>query len=118
VWRGCRTILACPRALRFFQHRTVRTGQAAWATTSCAVEGRKFQEDFSAIFARDNPHAEGMLSNEDGMWRFTEINLRPVVTVLKKEGRDKVIHVLEKVEKSCLVARSLQCKIVLPYCED
>src|ERR1700674_4315014 len=57
--------------------------------------------------------AEGMLGNEDGIWRFTEIRLRPVVTVLKEEDRDRVIRLLEKAEKSCLMARSLQCKVVL-----
>ncbi len=57
--------------------------------------------------------AEGMLGNEEGMWRFTEIRLRPVVTVLKEEDRDRAVRLLEKAEKSCLIARSLQCKVVL-----
>jgi peroxiredoxin-like protein len=57
--------------------------------------------------------AEGMLGNEEGVWRFTEIRLRPVVTVLKEENRDRAVRLLEKAEKSCLIARSLQCKIVL-----
>jgi peroxiredoxin-like protein len=57
--------------------------------------------------------AEGMLGNEDGIWRFTEIRLRPVVTISKEEDRDRVIRLLEKAEKSCLIARSLQCKVVL-----
>ena len=57
--------------------------------------------------------AEGVLGNEDGIWRFTEIKLRPVVTILKEEDHDRVIRLLEKAEKSCLIARSLQCKLVL-----
>src|SRR5260370_934929 len=57
--------------------------------------------------------AEGMLGNEEGIWRFTEIRLRPVVTILKEENRDRVIRLLEKADKSCLIARSLQCKVVL-----
>jgi organic hydroperoxide reductase OsmC/OhrA len=39
--------------------------------------------------------------------------LRPVVTVLKEEDRDRAIRLLEKAEKSCLIARSLQFKVVL-----
>ncbi len=54
-----------------------------------------------------------MLSNEEGIWRFTEIRLRPVVTVLREEDRDRAVRLLEKAEKSCLIARSLQCKVVL-----
>ena len=57
--------------------------------------------------------AEGMLRNEEGIWRFTEIRLRPVVTISKEGDRDRVIRLLEKAEKSCLIARSLQCKLVL-----
>ena len=60
-----------------------------------------------------NLDAEGVLGNEDGIWRFMEIKLRPVVTILKEEDRDRVIRVLEKAEKSCLIARSLQCKVAL-----
>jgi peroxiredoxin-like protein len=79
-----------------------------------------FVNTFSAIaeksrleFASFNLDAEGLLSNTDGIWRFAEIKLRPVVTVLKEEDRDRVIRLLEKAEKSCLIARSLQCKVVL-----
>jgi peroxiredoxin-like protein len=57
--------------------------------------------------------AEGVLGNEDGIWRFTEIKLRPVVTILNEKDRDRVIHLLEKAEKSCLIARSLQFKVTL-----
>ena len=55
--------------------------------------------------------AEGVLGNEVGIWRFTEIKLRPFVTIVKEEDRERVIRILEKAEKSCLIARSLQCKI-------
>ena len=64
-------------------------------------------------FVSFNLDAEGVLSNEDGAWRFTEVKLRPVVTILNEEERDKVIRLLEKAEKSCLIARSLQFKVVL-----
>jgi peroxiredoxin-like protein len=57
--------------------------------------------------------AEGLLRNAEGIWRFTEIRMRPVVTVLKEEDRDRAILLLEKAEKSCLVARSLQFKVTL-----
>src|SRR6266567_800167 len=64
-------------------------------------------------FASFQLDAEGVLSNEDGTWRFTEIKLRPVVSLWKDEDRDRAIRLLEKAEKSCLIARALQCKIVL-----
>ena len=64
-------------------------------------------------FASFNLDAEGLLGSADGIWRFTEIRLRPVVTVLKEEDRDRAIRLLEKAEKSCLIARSLQFKVTL-----
>ena len=64
-------------------------------------------------FVSFNLDAEGVLSNEEGAWRFTEIRLRPVVTILNDEGRGRVMRLLEKAEKSCLIARSLQCKVIL-----
>jgi peroxiredoxin-like protein len=57
--------------------------------------------------------AEGVLANETGGWRFTEIRLRPVVTIFKEEDHDRAVRLLEKAEKSCLIARSLQCKLAL-----
>lgn len=57
--------------------------------------------------------AEGVLANENGGWRFTEIRLRPVVTVQKEGNHDRAVRLLEKAEKSCLITRSLQCKVVL-----
>ena len=64
-------------------------------------------------FVSFNLDAEALLGNEDGIWRFTEIKLRPVVTVLKEEDHDRAIRLLEKAEKSCLIARSLQFKVTL-----
>jgi len=84
------------------------------AVTSCFVSTFSGIAEKSRLgFASFNLDAEGVLGNKDGIWRFTEIKLRPVVTILKEEDRDRVTRLLEKAEKSCLVARSLQCKVTL-----
>ena len=84
------------------------------AVASCFVSTFSGIAERSCLgFASFKLDAEGVLSNEEGIWRFTEIKLRPVVTILKEENRDRVLRLLEKAEKSCLIARSLQCKIVL-----
>jgi peroxiredoxin-like protein len=79
-----------------------------------------FVSTFSGIaekshFALGSFHldAEGVLANEEGMWRFTEIKLWPVVTILKEEDRERATRLLEKAGKSCLIARSVQSKVVL-----
>jgi peroxiredoxin-like protein len=84
------------------------------AVASCFVSTFSGTAEKSRLeFATFSLDAEGVLDNEDGIWRFTEIKLRPVVTVLKEEDRDRAIRLLEKAEKSCLIARSLQFKVVL-----
>jgi len=84
------------------------------AVASCFVSTFSGIAEKSRLgFASFTLDAEGLLDNEDGIWRFTEIKLRPVVTVLKEEDRDRAIRLLEKAEKSCLIARSLQFKVTL-----
>ena len=84
------------------------------AVASCFVSTFSGIAEKSRLgFASFNLDAEGVLGNKDGIWRFTEIKLRPVVTILNEEDRDRVIRLLEKTEKSCLVARSIQFKVVL-----
>ena len=84
------------------------------AVASCFVSTFSGIAEKSRLeFASFNLDAEGVLGNEDGIWLFTEIRLRPVVSTLREEDRDRVMRLLEKAEKSCLIARSLQCKVAL-----
>src|SRR6266699_1362735 len=84
------------------------------AVASCFVSTFSGIAEKSRLgFASFNLDAEGVLGNENGIWLFTEIRLRPVVSILKEEDRDRVMRLLEKAEKSCLIARSLQCKVAL-----
>jgi len=84
------------------------------AVASCFVSTFSGIAEKSRLrFASFNLDAVGVLGNEDGIWRFTEIKLRPVLTVLKEEDRDRAILLLEKAEKSCLIARSLKCEVAL-----
>lgn len=84
------------------------------AAASCFVSTFSSLAEKSRLeFASFNMDAEGVLGNEDGIWRFTEIKLRPVVAILNEVDRDRIIRLLGKAEKSCLIARSLQCKVVL-----
>ncbi len=84
------------------------------AVASCFVSTFSGMAEKSRLeFASFHLDAEGLLENEEGIWRFTEIKLRPVVNILNEVDRDRVIRLLEKAKKSCLIARALQCKVVL-----
>jgi organic hydroperoxide reductase OsmC/OhrA len=57
--------------------------------------------------------AEGMVNRADGAVRFTEIVLRPRLTLPPGVDRGRAERALEKSERSCLVSASLATKIRL-----
>jgi peroxiredoxin-like protein len=56
---------------------------------------------------------EGTVDRKDGVTRFTEIVLRPRLTVPRDADQDRARRVLERSEKSCLVSASLSTPIRL-----
>jgi peroxiredoxin-like protein len=57
--------------------------------------------------------ADGMIEKDSGGFRFTKINLKPVVIVYAEQERERAQRLLEKAEKLCLVTRSLACTVEL-----
>ena len=57
--------------------------------------------------------ASGTVNRQDGVTRFTEIVLRPRLTLSSSTDRERALHVLEKSEKMCLVSASLSTPIRL-----
>lgn len=57
--------------------------------------------------------AEGIVDRQDGGMRFTEIVLRPRVTLPAGEDTVRVRRALEKAERTCLVSASLKTPIRL-----
>jgi peroxiredoxin-like protein len=84
------------------------------AVASCFVSTFEGMAEKSRVeFGSLHLAAEGVLGNASGYWQFTEIRLRVTVNVPKEEDRDRVVRLLEKAEKSCLIARSLQSRVLL-----
>jgi peroxiredoxin-like protein len=57
--------------------------------------------------------AAGTVDRQDGVTRFTEIVLRPRLTVASGTDHQRALQVLEKSEKACLVSASLSTPIRL-----
>lgn len=57
--------------------------------------------------------ASGTVNRQDGVTRFSEIVLRPKLTVPRGTNRERVLHILEKSEKACPVSASLGTPIRL-----
>ncbi len=56
---------------------------------------------------------DGKIEREQGGFRFTEVVVRPILTVATEEDTDKGLKLLLKSESVCLVSRSLNSKICL-----
>ncbi|MGH6630977.1 MAG: OsmC family protein, partial [Burkholderiales bacterium] len=55
--------------------------------------------------------ATGTIAKGEGGFRFTELELRPVLTVVNEHDRERGLRLLEKTERSCLVTRSLSTTV-------
>lgn len=57
--------------------------------------------------------AMGTVARIDGVTRFTEIVLRPKLSVPAGANRERMLQILEKSEKACLVSASLSTPVRL-----
>lgn len=65
--------------------------------------------DFQGIEAT----VEGSIEKDNVGWRFTTINLRPVLIIYSEEDRQRAQRLLEKAEHGCLIAHSLSAAVKL-----
>jgi peroxiredoxin-like protein len=56
---------------------------------------------------------EGILRNEEEGWRFTQVNLHPRLKIAQEKDRERASRLLEKAEKTCLIVRSTNSKVIL-----
>lgn len=56
---------------------------------------------------------EGKVGKVDGKLRYAEIVLRPMLTILREEDRERAMQLLRKAEDGCLIARALACPVLM-----
>lgn len=57
--------------------------------------------------------AEGILNKEEGGFRFTDVKIRPVLSVTHEDERERGMKLLYKAERACLISRSINSKLEL-----
>jgi len=79
-----------------------------------------FVSTFSGISALSNfnyvsleVEAEGVLQRDAIGWRFTQVCLRPDLKIAREEDRERGARLLEKAERTCLIARSISTQVTL-----
>jgi peroxiredoxin-like protein len=90
------------------EHLLLASVQACFLFTLRAI-ARLSKLEFTAL----ELDASGTVNRHNGVTRFTEIVLRPRLTVASGTDRERALHVLEKSEKTCLVSASLSTPIRL-----
>ncbi len=90
------------------EHLLLASVQACFLFTLRAV-ARLSRLEFTSL----ELDATGTVNRQDGLTRFTQIVLRPRLTVASGTDLEWVLHLLEKSEKSCLVSASLTTPIRL-----
>jgi peroxiredoxin-like protein len=55
--------------------------------------------------------AEGTLERDAGGWKFSAVRLSPALKIARDEDRERGARLLEKAERSCLIARSITAHV-------
>ena len=78
------------------------------AVTSCFITTLHALAELSNFeYLALEVESRGVIGKADGGWRFTEMAIWPTLTIFREEDRERACRLLEKTERSCLVARSL-----------
>jgi organic hydroperoxide reductase OsmC/OhrA len=88
------------------EHLLLASVQACYLFTLRAIAGLSKMEYLALDL-----EASGVVDRRDGVTRFTEIVLRPRLTVSPGTDRQLALLVLERVEKKCLISASLSIPI-------
>jgi peroxiredoxin-like protein len=84
------------------------------AVASCFVSTFRAMAEISGLAVQAlRVSADGTLEKTEGGFRFTTITLRPVVEVPGEPDAARTLRLLQKTERSCFVARSLNSRVVV-----
>jgi len=85
------------------------------SVAGCFISTFSGMAEFSKFeFLSLNLEVEGAIEKGEAGWRFTRITVRPRLRIASNDrDRERAQRLLEKAEKSCLIARSLACPLAL-----
>jgi organic hydroperoxide reductase OsmC/OhrA len=84
------------------------------SVVTCYVSTFSGMSDVSKLgFVSLEVDADGVLEKGAEGWRFTEVCLRPTLKIAREEDRERANRLLEKAERSCLVARSISARVTM-----
>ena len=120
--RGILEVAEIPRTINFAAPPEFGGEPGLWtpehlllgAVVTCYVATfRAIAESSKLAIGALDVQIEGRIEKQEGGFRFTQITLRPSLTIEKPEDRDRSQRLIEKAERICLVSRSLACPVTL-----
>ena len=90
------------------EHLFVAAVNACLMTTFLAIA-----ENSKVEFISFECNAVGKVEQVEGKYSVTEITLKPKLTVAASYGEERMIRILEKSEKACLISNSINSKVIL-----
>ena len=58
-------------------------------------------------------NSNGKLDQIDGKLQMTEVNLEPILSIMKEEDREKALKILLKTEANCLITNSIKSTVTM-----
>ncbi len=57
--------------------------------------------------------AQGVLEKAEGGFRFTRVVVKPKLTIMREDDRERALRLLNKAEHGCLISRSINAQVSL-----
>ncbi|MEK6780557.1 MAG: OsmC family protein [Bacteroidota bacterium] len=84
------------------------------AVSSCLMTTfLSIAENSKLEFTAFRCESEGKLEQVEGKFIMSEVILKPTVTILHENDRDRAVRVLQKSESACLISNSIRSKVIL-----
>ena len=91
------------------EHLFVLAAATCWMTTFLAV-ARNSKLEFAAL---DCPGVGTLEKGDDRRFWISRIVLKPRVTILREEDRERAVRLMEKAEAACLISNSMKSAVTL-----
>ncbi len=98
-----------PKGVWSPEHLFVLAAATCWMTTFLAV-AQNSKLEFAAL---DCPGTGTLEKGDDRRFWISRIVLRPRVTILREEDRERAMRLMEKAEAACLISNSMKSAVTL-----
>ncbi len=90
------------------EHLFVSAVNVCLMTTFLAIA-----DNSKLLFSAYSAEASGKLEKVDGKFMFSEITIKPTITVTEEKEIERAYRIIDKAEQHCLISNSIKSKVIL-----